>query len=194
METTKLHYLQVPFNGLPAGTPVYECEPSSAQVFANALVRRDAEPARYFIVAGERSENSIMRVPSFKGIVGEVHPQDKTVVGPFVSGDISFDYDKLGRDVSVLVTAQRNYPFVDVKIIIDPGLTYGDIVYSLDTSGMDASKCVLEYDASLDSTVLTVVKAILFSDKVEPVPGFKLDSSVRELMALVVNKDRFISD
>ena len=194
METTKPHYLQVHFNGLPAGTPVYECEPSSAQVFANALVRRDAEPARYFIVVGEADENSVMRIPSFKGIVGEVHPQDKTVIGPFVAGSIFVDYDKLGNGVGVLIAAQRNYPFVDVKVVIDPGLTYGDIVYSLDTSGIGTDKCDLIFDASLDSTVLTVVKAILFSDKVEPVPGFKLDSSVRELMALVVNKDRFITD
>ena len=194
METTKLHYLQVPFNGLPAGTPVCECEPSSVQVFANALVRRDAEPARYFTVVGEGGENSVMRVPSFRGIVGEVHPQDKTVVGPFVAGSISVDYDKLGNGVGVLIAAQRNYPFVDVKVVIDPGLTYGDIVYSLDTSGIDTDKCDLIFDASLDSTVLTVVKAILFSDKVEPIPGFKMDSSVRELMALVVNNDRFITD
>lgn len=194
METTKLHYLQVPFNGLPAGTPVYECEPSSAQVFANALVRQDAEPARYFIVAGEESENSIMRVPSFKGIVGEVHPQDKTVVGPFVSGTLSFDYDKLGRDVSVLVTAQRNYPFIDVKVIVDPDLTYADVVYALDTSGVGTDKCDLMFGVGIESTVLTVLKAILFSDKVEPVLGFKMDSSVQELMALVVNKHQFITD
>ena len=194
MKTTKLHYLQVPFNGLPAGTPICECEPSSAHIFANALVRRDAEPARYFTVAGEGGENSVMRVPSFRGIVGEVHPQDKTVVGPFVAGSISVDYDKLGNGVGVLIAAQRNYPFVDVKVVIDPGLTYGDIVYSLDTSGIGTDKCDLIYDASLDSTVLTVVKAILFSDKVEPIPGFKMDSSVRELMALVVNNDRFITD
>ncbi len=193
METTKLHYLQVSFNSLPAGTPVYECEPSGAQVFANALVRRDAEPARYFIVAGEKSENSIMRVPSFKGTVGEVHPRDKTVVGPFVTGGISVDCDKLGRDVSVLVTAQRNYTFVDVKVIVEPDITYEDSVYSLHTSGMGTDECDLMFGASLESTVLTVVKAILFSDKVEPVPGFKMDSSVRELMALVVNKHRFIT-
>ncbi len=194
METTKLYYLQVPFNGLPAGTPLYECEPSGAHVFANALVGRDAEPARYFTVAGEEGENAIMRVPSFRGIVGEVHPQDKTVVGPFVAGRVSIDYDKLGNGVGVLIAAQRNYPFVDVKVVIDPGLTYGDIVYSLDTSGIGTDKCDLIFDASLDSTVLTVVKAILFSDKVEPIPGFKMDSSVRELMALVVNNDRFITD
>ena len=194
MKTTKLHYLQVPFNGLPAGTPMYECKPSSAQVFANALVRRDAEPARYFTVAGEVGENSIIRIPSFKGIVGEVHPQDKTVVGPFVAGSVTVDYDKLGKGVNVLIAAQRNYPFLDVKIIIDPDLTYGDIVYSLDTSGIGTDKCDLIFDASLDSTVLTVVKAILFSGSVEPIPGFKLDSSVQELMALVVNKDRFITD
>ena len=194
METTKMHYLQTSYNGLPTGTPLYECEPSSAHVFANALVRRDAEPARYFIVAGEKGENSVIRIPSFKGIVGEVHPQDKTVVGPFVAGSLSIDYDKLGNGVGVLIVAQRNYPFVDVKVVIDPDLTYADIVYSLDTSGMDTSNCELEYDASLTSNVLTVVKAILFSDKLEPVPGFKLDSSVQELMALVVNKDRFITD
>ena len=194
METTKLHYLQVPFNGLPAGTPLYECEPSSAHVFANALVGRDAEPARYFTVVGEEGENAIMRIPSFKGIVGEVHPQDKTVVGPFVAGGVSVDHDKLGKGVNVLIAARRNYPFVEVKVVIDPDLTYADIVYSLDTSGMDTSKCDLPYGASLDSNVLTVVKAILFSGKTEPVPGFKLDSSVRELVALVVNKDRFITD
>lgn len=192
METTKLHYLQVPFNGLPAGTPLYECGPSGAHVFANALVGRDAEPARYFTVAGEEGENAIMRIPSFKGIVGEVHPQDKTVIGPFVAGGVSVDHDKLGNGVGVLIAAQRNYPFVDLKVVIDPGLTYADIVYSLDTSGMDASKCVLDYNASLDSTVLTVVKAILFSDKVEPVPGFKMDSSVHELIPLVVNQGRFV--
>ena len=192
METTKLHYLQVPFNGLPVGTPVYESEPSSAQVFANALVRRDAEPARYFIVVGEEGEDVIMRIPSFKGIVGEVHPQDKTVIGPFVAGSVTVDYDKLGKGVNVLVAAQRNYPFVDVKVVIDPDLTYGDIVYSLDTSGIGTDKCDLIFDASLDSTVLTVVRAILFSGSVEPIPGFKLDSSVQELMPLVVNKGRFV--
>ena len=194
METTKMHYLQTSYNGLPAGTPLYECGPSGAHVFANALVRRDAEPARYFTVAGEEGENAIMRIPSFKGIVGEMHPQDKTVIGPFVAGGVSVDHDKLGNGVGVLIAAQRNYPFADVKVVIDPDLTYADIVYSLDTSGMDTSNCELEYDASLTSNVLTVVKAILFSDKVEPIPGFKMDSSVRELMALVVNKDRFITD
>lgn len=192
METTKLHYLQVPFNGLPTGTPICECEPSSAQVFANALVGRDVEPARYFTVAGEGGENAIMRIPSFKGIVGEVHPQDKTVVGPFVAGSISVDYDKLGNGVSVLIAARRNFPFVEVMVVIDPDLTYVDIPYSVETSGMKAGKYDLPYDGSLDSVVLTVVRAILFSDKAEPVPGFKMDSSVRELIPLVVNKDRFV--
>ena len=192
METTKLHYLQTSFNGMPAGTPLYECEPSAAHVFANALVGRDAEPARYFTVAGEEGENAIMRIPSFKGIVGEVHPQDKTVIGPFVAGGVSVDHDKLGNGVGVLIAAQRNYPFVDLKVIMDPDLTYGDIVYSLDTSGIDSDKCDLIFDASLDSNVLTVVKAILFSDKVEPVPGFKIDSSVHELIPLVANQGRFV--
>ena len=192
METTKLHYLQVPFNGLPAGTPLYECEPSNAQVFARALVYKDAEPARYFTVVGEGDENSIMRIPSFKGIVGDVHPQDKTVIGPFTAGSISTDYDRLGKGVNVLIAARRNYPFVEVKVVIDPDLTYADIVCSVEASGMKASKCDLPYGDSLDSVVLTVVKAILFSGKTEPVPGFKMDNSVRELMPLVVNKGRFV--
>ena len=192
METTKLHYLQVPFNGLPAGTPICECEPSSAHVFANALVGRDVEPARYFTVVGEEDESSIIRIPSFKGIVGEVHPQDKTVFGPFVAGNVSVDYDKLGNGVNVLIAARRDYPFVDVKVVIDPDLTYADIVYSLDTSGMKASKCDLPYGGSLDSVVLTVVKAILFSSKTELVPGFKIDSSVHELIPLVANQGRFV--
>ena len=192
METTKLHYLQVPFNGLPVGTPICECEPSNAQVFANALVGRDAEPARYFTVAGEEGENAIMRIPSFKGIVGEVHPQDKTVIGPCVAGSVSVDHDKLGKGVDVLIAARRNYPFVEVKVVIDPDLTYADIVCSVEASGMRASNCDLPYGDSLDSVVLTVVKAILFSGKTEPVPGFKMDNSVRELMPLVVNKGRFV--
>ena len=192
METTKLHYLQVPFNGKPVGTPISECEPSNAHVFARALVHRDAEPARYFAVVGEAGENSIMRIPSFKGIVGEVHPQDKTVVGPFTAGRIFIDYDKLGNGVNVLIAARRNYPFVEVKVVIDPDLTYADIVCSVEASGMKASKCDLPYGDSLDSVVLTVVKAILFSGKTEPVPGFKMDNSVRELMPLVVNKGRFV--
>ena len=192
METTKLHYLQVPFNGLPAGTPICECEPSSAHVFANALVGRDVEPARYFTVVGEEDESSIIRIPSFKGIVGEVHPQDKTVIGPFVAGNVSVDYDKLGNGVNVLIAARRDYPFVDVKVVIDPDLTYADIVYSLDTSGMKASKCDLPYGGSLDSVVLTVVKAILFSGKTKLVPGFKIDSSVHELIPLVANQGRFV--
>lgn len=192
METTKLHYLQIPFNNLPAGTPICECEPSNAHVFANALVGRDAEPARYFTVAGEEGENAIMRIPSFKGIVGEVHPQDKTVVGPFVAGSVSVDYDKLGSGVHVIIAARRNYPFVELKVVIDPDLTYADIVCSVETSGMETSEFDLPYGSSLDSVVLTVVKVILFSDKVEPVPGFKMDSSVRELIPLVVNQDRFV--
>ena len=192
METTKLHYLQVPFNGMPAGTPLYECGPSGAHVFANALVGRDAEPARYFTVAGEEGENAIMRIPSFKGIVGEVHPQDKTVIGPFVAGSVSVDHDKLGKGVDVLIAARRDYPFVEVKVVIDPDLTYADIVCSVEASGMRASNCDLPYGDSLDSVVLTVVKAILFSGKDEPVPGFKMDSSVHELLPLVVNQGRFV--
>ena len=194
METTNLHYLQVPFNGLPAGTPLLETEPSSAQVFANALVHRDKEPARYFSVVGQVSENDVMRIPSFKGIVGEVHPQDKTVIGPFVAGDITFDYDNLGKGVHVLITAKRNYPFVEVKVIIDPRLTYADIVFALETSDLKDGGCDIPYGVGLDLTVMPIVDAILFSDKVEPVPGFKMDSSVRELMPLVVNKGRFITD
>ena len=194
METTNLHYLQVPFNGLPAGTPLLETEPSSAQVFARALVHRDAEPARYFSVVGQVGENYVMRIPSFKGIVGDVHPQDKTVIGPFVAGDITFDYDNLGKGVHVLITAQRNYPFVEVKVIIDPRLTYADIVFALETSDLKDGKCDIPYGVSIDLTVMPIVEAILFSDKVEPVPGFKIDSSVKELMALVVNKHRFITD
>lgn len=192
METTKLHYLQVPFNNLPVGTPVYECEPSSAHLVANAIVGRDVEPARYFIVAGEEGENAIMRIPSFKGIVGEVHPLDKTVVGPFVAGSVSADYDKLGNGVNVLIAARRNYPFVEVKVVIDPDLTYADIVLSVEASGMKASKCDLPYGGSIDSVVLTVVKAILFSGKTVPVPGFKIDSSVHELIPLVANQSRFV--
>ena len=192
METTNLHFLQVPFNGLPAGTPICECEPSRAHVFANALVGRDVEPARYFTVVGEEDESSIIRIPSFKGIVGEVHPQDKTVIGPFVAGSVSVDYDKLGKGVNVLIAARRDYPFVDVKVVIDPDLTYADIVCSVEASGMKASKCDLPYGGSLDSVVLTVVKAILFSGKTEPVPGFKMDSSVHELIPLVANQGRFV--
>ena len=192
METTKLHYLQVPFNGLPAGTPLYECTPSSVHVFANALVGRDVEPARYFVVAGEGGENAIMRIPSFKGIVGEVHPQDKTVVGPFTAGDVSVDHDKLGSGVHVLIAARLNYPFVELKVVVDPDLTYADIVCSVEASGMKASKCDLPYGGSLDSVVLTVVKAILFSGKTDPVPGFKIDSSVHELIPLVANQGRFV--
>ena len=194
METTNLHYLQVPFNGLPAGTPICECEPSSAHVFANALVGRDVEPARYFTVVGEEDESSIIRIPSFKGIVGEVHPQDKTVIGPFVAGNVSVDYDKLGNGVNVLIAARRDYPFVDVKVVIDPDLTYADIVFALETSDLKDGKCDIPYGVSIDLTVMPIVEAILFSDKVEPVPGFKMDSSVKELMALVVNKHRFITD
>ena len=192
MKTIKLHYLQVPFKGMPAGTPLYECGPSDAHEFANALAGRDAEPARYFIVAGEEGENAIMRIPSFKGIVGEVHPQDKTVIGPFVAGSISVDYDKLGKGVDVLIAARRDYPFVDVKVVIDPDLTYVDIVCSVEASGMKASNCDLPYRDSIDSVVLTVVKAILFSGKDEPVPGFKIDSSVHELIPLVANQGRFV--
>lgn len=117
MTNQKIVYLQKGFYGLPAGTPLVECDQPADAQFAAALVGHPTEPATWHRIQGTQTA---VRIPLFMGLVDKYHPTAKEVVGPFVVRAVEFSVDKLPIGVSANITlAKSEYPEVVIKVCVN---------------------------------------------------------------------------
>lgn len=116
-----IKFLQVPFSVLPAGTMVKKVEPDSAMYQARAMVGSNPTPFTRYVVVGDEEGASIY-VPAFEGIVGDLHPQDPKVIGPFVVKSIKVDYDRLPEGKEAQACIVHTYPTAYVSVCIDDRL------------------------------------------------------------------------
>lgn len=114
----KLMFLQVEYAGYPAGTPVVEAEKSSEHHQASAMVGSQI-PTGYYKLAGIEGP-ATMAIPRFEGLVGDKHPTDPTMVGPFVCRGLGLlSEDKLPPRYMGYITPCYRYPFVEVNMCMN---------------------------------------------------------------------------
>lgn len=117
----KLMFLQAEYAGYPAGTPVVEAEKSSAHHQASVMVDSQI-PTGYYKLAGTEGP-ATMAIPRFEGLVGDKHPTDPKVVGPFVCTGLGvISEDKLPRRYVGYITPCYKNPFVEVNICMNTEL------------------------------------------------------------------------
>lgn len=132
---TKMMYLQEEFNGMPAGTPVVECEPSTQHLMAKAMLGGKVVPTTYVRVIGS---DEVIAVPLFKGLLGECHPTDPRVVGPFVAnGEVVEDFDKLHVGCFARVVYKKDYPWCSASICFDETQPNGSVVFDTTLNMVD---------------------------------------------------------
>lgn len=111
----KLMFLQVEYAGYPTGTPLVEAEKNSEHHQASAMVGSQI-PTGYYKLAGTEGP-ATLAIPRFEGLVGDKHPTDPTVVGPFVCTGLGlFSEDKLPPRYLGYITPCYRYPFVEVNV------------------------------------------------------------------------------
>ena len=123
---SKIAYLQREHEGLPAGTPLERAEMSSAHHLAKAMVGNSI-PAGYYKLAGTEGPATLM-VPSFEGLIGNLHPNDPSHTGPYSCTG----YEVVGPDrlpVKYLAKIEVGNTYPTSKVLVIPNdLPGGNIV------------------------------------------------------------------
>lgn len=110
----KIKFLQTEHAGYPSGTPLVEAEKSSAHHQASAMLGVQV-PTGYYKLAGTEGP-ATLAIPRFDGLVGDKHPTDPSVVGPFVCvGRVVRAVDKLPERYIAYITVGYNYPLAEVN-------------------------------------------------------------------------------
>lgn len=121
----KMFFLQIVYEGLPLGTPLVGAEKSAAHHQATAMLNRTQVPTGYYKLVGAEGP-ATLAIPLFEGIVGEHHPTDPRVVGPFVcTGFGRVTEDKLPAGYKAYITPEYVYPYCTFTVCanVDSGGT-----------------------------------------------------------------------
>lgn len=133
----EVFYLQREFNGLPAGLPLERTEPTSAHYQARAMVGPDVVPTGYYRPYGIEGDKEVLAIPLFEGIIGNLHPKDPKVVGPFVAGKVTIDYDRLPADMFCNIVYIKDHPYVNAFVCINNSFVKVDNTAKIRIEGTD---------------------------------------------------------
>ncbi|QXN70422.1 hypothetical protein AGENTSMITH_16 [Bacillus phage vB_BspM_AgentSmith] len=112
-------FLQVAHGGYPAGTPVVEAEKSSAHYQATAMLGGRQVPTIYCKLAGAEGP-ATLAIPRFEGLVGDKHPTDPEVVGPFVCTGLGrVAEDKLPPEYAAYIAVGYDYPYAKFDVCVN---------------------------------------------------------------------------
>lgn len=115
----KLFFLQEAYGDYPAGTPLVKAEKSSAHYQATVMLGGSQVPTGFYKVVGTEGP-ATLAIPLFEGIVGECHPTDPSVVGPFVCGGLGrVGEDKLPPEVAAFIVVGYDYPRGDLHVCLN---------------------------------------------------------------------------
>ena len=148
------HYLQKEFNGLPVGTPLVHTSKPGFILAAERMMGKNVSPTAAYHLPGKKSKMDIFVIPLFGGYVNNVHPQDKSIVGPFVRGVVEQTSDKLPGNIRAKIFLVKDYPFINATVCFNTETT-GDVVTVVGED--DFKDCCLDLDALIDEAKNLIV-------------------------------------
>lgn len=114
-----IYYLQEDYQGLPKGMPLVKAEPTSAHYQAKATVG-NSYPCGYYRPIGTHDDKEVVMIPYFEGLLDTVHPNDPSVTGPYVSGNVTIQgKDLLDKNISAIVVYKKQYPNMHLDIVFN---------------------------------------------------------------------------